>query len=95
MKQIQDKKTITENQFWQLVGLVTASIELDTKRTMLYQAWREIVNVEAEDRFWDWGYGESSNSDLIGDIKSKLKFDGIVIKQSKKGSQKLSEVAEK
>lgn len=74
-------KIITKNQFYQLLGLVTASIELDTRRTSLHEAWCEIVGEDDDGRFWDWGVGSSAG--LEADMREKLKFDGIEIKKSK------------
>jgi hypothetical protein len=37
------KKTITENQYYQLIGLCTASIDLEQKRDLLADSWAEIV----------------------------------------------------
>lgn len=76
-----EKIKITRNQFYQILGLVTASIELDTKRTMLAEAFTEIVGKDNEDRFWDWGVGE--NTGLEKSIREKLEFDGIEIEKSK------------
>lgn len=72
-------KEISENQFWQLVGLITASIELDTRRESLHQAWKEIVNEEAVERFWDFGVGCGEN--LIDELKQKLAYDGVTLKE--------------
>ncbi|MGI9567070.1 MAG: hypothetical protein ACR2LL_08680 [Nitrosopumilus sp.] len=74
-------KKITKNQFYQLVGLVTASVELDVKRELLADSWESIVGTENRDRFWDW-YASTGTS-FEKDLREKLKFDGIEIEKSK------------
>lgn len=73
---------ITKNQFFQILGLVTASIALDNKRNLLADAYGEIVGKDEQDRFWDWGGGDGVN--LESDIVEKLKFDKITIKDDHK-----------
>ena len=75
---------ITENQFYQLFGLVTASIQLDTKRTILHEAFCEIVGESPidEGRFYDWGIGEEPG--LEAKMRKAFAFDGIIIKKEKK-----------
>jgi hypothetical protein len=76
------KKTITENQYYQLIGLCTASIDLEQKRDLLADSWAEIVGEENRDRFWD--FYEPSD---LRELEKKLKFDGIVVKRTRKTKQ--------
>lgn len=69
-----------------MLGLVTASIQLDTKRTILSKAFAELGG--DEDRFWDWGVGEDIN--LESDMRDKLKFDGLIIVPNKKDNNKIN-----
>jgi len=70
-------RKISESQFWQLYGLVTAKLNLDKKEMALYESWKELTNKEGAERFWDF-YLEDVPVD---ELKSKLKFDGIEIKK--------------
>jgi len=73
---------ITQEQFYQLLGLVYASIEQQRKQMLLHQAYCEITKVEDDGRFWDWSPGNEIG--LEADMKKKLKFDGIEIEKPSK-----------
>lgn len=66
--------TITESQYWQIYGLITAKIQLDKQIESLHKAYEDIVGNISEGRFWDY----CDEIDLK-DIKKHLKFDGIII----------------
>lgn len=80
----QSKNNVTEiskDQFYQILGLVTAKIELDRQIQSLHNAYCSITKIEDDGRFWDWSIGDEIG--LAQDIKKKLKFDGIIIKEKK------------
>lgn len=44
-------KSITKGQFWELVGILAASRQLQENQDQLYEIWKEITG--DEDWFWD------------------------------------------
>ena len=76
-----ENKTITKNQFYQLLGLCLASVKFEEKRIALCDAWAEIVGENNRGRFWDF-YELSDISEKI--LKEKLGYDKISIKKSGK-----------
>ena len=72
-------KTITENQFWQCLGLVVAGKALEDKKNSLFEAFGEIVGKEAKDRYWDYIYDDNIEKSL----KEHLPYDHVEVKWSK------------
>lgn len=68
---------ISENQFWQLFGLITAARELRKKMDSLGEAYAEITNEEDKiNRFSDYVWNDN---DLISELKKHLPHDGISV----------------
>ena len=72
---------ITENQYWEIIGLIAAKKSLDQKVNSLAEAYGEIVGEDNKDRFWDFGYDVELDQE---DLKSKLAYDKVAIKWNKK-----------
>lgn len=76
-------KEITESQYWQIYGLVTAKIKLCQQEELLHKAYQEIVGDDNESRFWD--YYEESDLDKI---KKHLEYDKITVTKLQECSDK-------
>jgi len=72
-------KEITEAQYWQIYGLVTAKIAFDKQINSLYQAYGELVGKDNEDRFWDY-----SEPHELKNILNDFEHDNITVKWNKK-----------
>ena len=81
--------TITENQFWQLVGLVTASKSLRRQEEALETAYKNITGEGEINRYVDYVY---EDRDIIESLKEHLPFDKIIVKWNKPTT--LQEVSE-
>ncbi len=68
---------ITKSQYYQLLGLVTASHHLEQKDILLFEAFKEILENTcfADDWFWEIRSDENFESEL----KKRLKQEGIEI----------------
>ena len=70
-------KEITENQFWQLVGIITASRTLERKMNSLAESYSEITGEEDKlNRFSDYVYSEE---DIIVALKKHLPHDNVEV----------------
>lgn len=69
--------SITKSQFYQLLGLVTASHHLEQKDISLYESFKEILKDTsfADDWFWEI----RSSEQLESELKKRLKQEGIKI----------------
>lgn len=72
-------KVITQEQFYQIFGLILANIQNNKKSEILADSFAEIVGEENRDRFWDF-YDSITEKEL----KEKLGFDKVIIKENKK-----------
>lgn len=72
--------SITENQFWQIVGLITAARHLNKQIDSLESAYREITGDEELNRFSDYVYEER---DIIESLKDHLPSDKIIVTWNK------------
>lgn len=73
-------KTITESQFWQLVGIISAGRALKKQQDALELAYKEIVGGD-EGRFIDYVY-EYDN--IVDSLKTHLPHDGVEVKWNDK-----------
>lgn len=68
-------KKITEEQFYQLLGLVTAGREYTKLIDSLFKAYSKIVGKDEDGRFWDYMY----ESDLYESLRKHLPHDSIEV----------------
>ena len=54
MTEEKEKTRITQNQFWQLYGLLSAKIILNQKIDLIFESFKEIVGKDNEDYFWEF-----------------------------------------
>ena len=71
-------KEITQEQFYQVFGLVLANIQNNKKSEILADVFAEIVGDENRDRFWDF-YDSVTEREL----KERLGYDKVTIKEKK------------
>lgn len=79
--------SITENQFWQLVGLITAGREMRMKQEALEKAYVEITGDDELSRFSDYVW---ENGDIINSLKTHLPHDKVTVIWNEKKKEKKS-----
>lgn len=73
--------SITEEQFWQLVGLITAGKELRKQQEVLETSYRNITGEGELSRFSDYIYEDRN---IIDSLKEHLPYDKVTIRWNKK-----------
>lgn len=84
-----DPTKITENQFWQLVGVITAAKSCRKQMDSLENAYKEITGEKELNRFSDYVYEDNN---IIESLKKHLPFDKVTVvwnseQQTKKGKR--------
>ena len=70
-------REISISQFYQLLGLATASRGLEQQQNLMNNAWKEIL---PEDEGWFWDV-INNTGDIAHDVKRALASMGVSIKE--------------
>ena len=85
MSRSKKKTRITENQFWQLVGLITLGRELRHQQDTIENTYRNIIKEDDDlTRYSDYVY---EDRDIVQSLKKKLPYDNVIVVWKKKSSR--------
>lgn len=77
-------KKISEERFYELVGLITLARHYRIIQDSLFNSFKKVTGQEASERFWDYLYDDNIEEALI----SHLPYDCIKVVWNKKRKKK-------